>query len=71
SPFVYGVLEDTYRDNLSIDEGVDIAIRAISTSLQRDAATGNGIDIVTITPDSGYVEMADEEVQKRIKKIKI
>ncbi|MEM2056026.1 MAG: archaeal proteasome endopeptidase complex subunit beta [Thermoplasmatales archaeon] len=71
SPFVYGVLEDTYRDNLSIDEGIDIAIRAISTSLQRDAATGNGIDIVTITPDSGYVEMADEEVQKRIKKIKI
>ncbi|MEL9914365.1 MAG: archaeal proteasome endopeptidase complex subunit beta [Thermoplasmatales archaeon] len=71
SPFVYGVLEDTYRDNLSIDEGVDIAIRAISTSLQRDAATGNGIDIVTITPDSGYVEMADEEVKKRIKKIKI
>ncbi|MEM0138811.1 MAG: archaeal proteasome endopeptidase complex subunit beta [Thermoplasmatales archaeon] len=71
SPFVYGVLEDAYRDNLSIDEGVDIAIRAISTSLQRDAATGNGIDIVTITPDSGYVEMAEEEVQKRIKKIKI
>ncbi|MEM0128291.1 MAG: archaeal proteasome endopeptidase complex subunit beta [Thermoplasmatales archaeon] len=71
SPFVYGVLEDGYKESLSIDEGIDLAIRAISTSLQRDAATGNGIDIVTITPDSGYLEMAEEDVQKRIKKIKL
>jgi len=71
SPFVYGVLEDNYRDNMSIDEGIDIAIRAISTSLQRDAATGNGIDVVVITPEEGYKALADEEVQKRIKKLKV
>ena len=71
SPFVYGVLEDNYKDNLSIDEGIDIAIRAISTSLQRDAATGNGIDVVVITPEEGYKALPDEEVQKRIKKLKI
>ncbi|MGC8645686.1 MAG: archaeal proteasome endopeptidase complex subunit beta [Thermoplasmata archaeon] len=70
SPFVYGVLEDGYKENLSLDDGIDLAIRAISTSLQRDAATGNGIDVVTITPDSGYVELVEEDVQKRIKKIK-
>jgi proteasome beta subunit len=70
SPFVYGVLEDGYRENMSVDDGVELAIRAISTSLQRDAATGNGIDVVTITPDAGYVEMEEEEVQKIIKKIK-
>ncbi len=71
SPFVYGVLEDNYKDNLSIDEGIDIAIRAISTSLQRDAATGNGIDVVVITPEEGYKALPDEEVQKRLKKLKI
>lgn len=70
SPYVYGVLEDSYRDNMSIDEGIDLAIRAISTSLQRDAATGNGIDIVTITPGEGYKALPDEEVQKRTKKLK-
>jgi len=70
SPFVYGVLEDGYKENMSVDDGVELAIRAISTSLQRDAATGNGIDVVTITPDAGYVEMEEEEVQKIIKKIK-
>ena len=70
SPYVYGVLEDGYRDNMSRDEGIDLAIRAISTSLQRDAATGNGMDIITITPDEGYKELSEEEVQKRIKKLK-
>ena len=67
---MYGVLEDGYRDNMSRDEGIDLAIRAISTSLQRDAATGNGMDIITITPDEGYKELSEEEVQKRIKKLK-
>jgi proteasome beta subunit len=70
SPFVYGVLEDGYRENMTIDDGIDLAIRAISTSLQRDAATGNGFDIVTITQEEGYREMTNEEVQKRTKKLK-
>jgi proteasome beta subunit len=70
SPFVYGVLEDGYKENMSIDDGIDLAIRAISTALQRDAATGNGFDIVTITPEEGYKEFTVEEVQKRTKKLK-
>jgi proteasome beta subunit len=70
SPYVYGVLEDGYRDNMSFDDGIELAIRAISTSLQRDAATGNGIDLVTITEEEGYKAIPDDEVQKRIKKIK-
>ncbi|EQB64637.1 MAG: hypothetical protein AMDU3_IPLC00004G0215 [Thermoplasmatales archaeon I-plasma] len=70
SPFVYGVLEDGYEENMSKDEGIDLAIRAISTSLQRDAATGNGFDIVTITPEEGYKELTEEEIQKRVKKLK-
>jgi proteasome endopeptidase complex, beta component (EC 3.4.25.1). Threonine peptidase. MEROPS family T01A len=71
SPFVYGVLEDLYEDGITIDQGIDIAIRAISTSLQRDAATGNGIDIVTITSSEGYKQLPEDDVQKRIKKLKI
>ena len=70
SPFVYGVLEDGYEENMSKDEGIDLAIRAISTSLQRDAATGNGFDIVTITPEEGYKELTEEEIQKRVNKLK-
>lgn len=49
--FSYGVLEAKYKDNLTIDEGKDIIIKAISSSIIRDMASGNGIDIAIIKKD--------------------
>jgi proteasome beta subunit len=46
--FSYGVLEAKYKDNLTIKEGKQILIKAISSSIIRDMASGNGIDIVII-----------------------
>lgn len=48
SPIAIGVIEDGYREDMSVDEAVDLARRAISSSISRDAFTGNGIDIVVI-----------------------
>ena len=53
--FSYGVLEAKYKDNLSIQEGKKIAITAVKSSIIRDMASGNGIDIVIINKD-GLVE---------------
>ena len=66
SPYVYGVLEDTYKDNLSIDEGVNIAIRAITAAMNRDSASGGMISIAVITKD-GYKEISNEEIKNRKK----
>lgn len=49
SVFAIGVLEDQFKKNLSIEEGTKLAIRAIGSALKRDVATGNGIDVWTIT----------------------
>ena len=49
--FSYGVLEAKYKDNLTIDKGKDIIIKAISSSIIRDMASGNGIDIAIIKKD--------------------
>ena len=49
SPYVYGVLEDNYKDGLSASEGTDITIRALTAAMKRDAASGDGIDIAIIT----------------------
>ena len=49
--FATGVLEANYKKNMSLDEGVKLAVQALSTAMQRDIATGNGIDIMTITKD--------------------
>jgi proteasome beta subunit len=46
-----GVLEDSYRDDLSLDEGKDLIIRAMKSAIARDAASGNGIDLLIISND--------------------
>ena len=51
SPVAYGVLEENYRDDLTVDEAIDIAKRAIRTAILRDSATGDGIDVAVIGKD--------------------
>ena len=48
-PFVLGLLERQYNSEMSIDECVQLAVEAIKSSTQRDTASGNGIDVFTIT----------------------
>ena len=64
SPYVYGVLEDHYRDDIQIGPATDLAIRGVHTAMKRDSATGEGIDVAVITKE-GYAELADPEVEKR------
>ena len=70
SPYVYGVLEDHYREDIGISDGVDLAIRAVSAAMRRDAASGEGIDVATIT-NEGFVEFQDKDVEKRKAAMKI
>jgi proteasome beta subunit len=46
---------------MSIDEGLDLAIRSLNAAMQRDTFTGNGVNIFTITK-KGVVK----EVKKNI-----
>lgn len=48
SVFALGVLETQYRPDMSSEEGVKLAIKSISTALQRDSCSGNGIDVVVV-----------------------
>ena len=68
SPYVYGVLEDSFKDDLSTDEGVDIAIRAVSAAMGRDSASGNGIDIAVIN-EKEFKLITDDEIKQRKEKI--
>ena len=68
SPYVFGVMEDLYKDDITIGEGVDIAVRAITAAMNRDSASGGMIDIAVITKD-GFREIPEEEVKKRMEKI--
>jgi proteasome beta subunit len=70
SPFVYGVMEDHFKKDITVDDGVDLAIRGISAAIKRDAASGNGIEVATITK-KGFEVLDVKEVEKRITKMKL
>ena len=40
SPYVYGVLEDHWTDEIDVKNGIDLAIRAVNTAMRRDSASG-------------------------------
>jgi proteasome beta subunit len=49
--FSYGVLEAKYKDGLTIEDGKELVKKAITSSIIRDFASGNGIDIAIIYKD--------------------
>lgn len=51
SIFAYGVLESTYRENMSLDEAVELARVSLKTAMSRDSASGDGFDIFVIKPN--------------------
>ena len=63
SPMAYGVLEDRYMEKMPIDEGVELAVRALHNAMKRDSASGDGIDVVKITTD-GYIHVEDAEIKR-------
>ena len=50
-----GVLDSEYKKDISIEVARNLAVKAIKSSIQRDSASGDGIDLVIIT-DKGIQE---------------
>ena len=48
SVFAYGVLETHYRPDMLTLEAVKLAVKCINTALQRDSASGNGVDVIVV-----------------------
>ncbi len=67
SPYVYGVLEDHYKKDMSIKDGVDLAVRALSMAMRRDSASGGWINLATITKE-GFKRYTDKELEPFRKK---
>lgn len=44
-----GILEDSYKDGMTVEEGKKLAIKAIKSAISRDVRSGDGIDLLVIT----------------------
>jgi proteasome beta subunit len=53
---------------MTVDQGIDIAIRAIDAAKKRDSASGGLTNIAVITKD-GFKEISQDEIKKRIDKL--
>ncbi len=62
SPYMYGVLEDQFKTGMSKDQALSLAAKALLASAQRDAASGNGMDLAFITNETGFTQLSEEEV---------
>jgi proteasome beta subunit len=60
SPVAYGYLESEFRDDLKVEDGYKLAIRAIAAAIRRNAGTGDGINVVIIDKD-GFSELPKEK----------
>ena len=53
-----GVLEAEYKDDITVEQGKEMVAKAIRSAAERDAGSGNGVDILIIT-DSGASESSE------------
>jgi len=59
-PYVLGFLERQYKKGITIKEGIELAKESIKSSTQRDMASGNGMDIYSITKEGIKKEVSQE-----------
>lgn len=48
SPIAIGVIESEYSENLSEERAVELAVRAVRSSIKRDVFTGEAIDVAVV-----------------------
>jgi proteasome beta subunit len=46
-----GVIEDGYKEDMTMEEAKDLVVRAIKSAISRDVMSGDGIDFLLITKD--------------------
>ncbi len=65
SVMAYGVLETLFKEDMSLEEGIALGVKCINAAVQRDIASGEGLDVVTITKD-GVKKVMSKEFKTKI-----
>lgn len=66
SELVYGLLEQAYKKDIIVKDGIELAEKCISSAISRDVASGNGMDIYTIT-EKGVKKVLTKKVDMSLK----
>jgi proteasome beta subunit len=67
SPLAFGVLEDKFREGMTIEQALPIIVRAVNAAMKRDIASGNNYNIIVID-GKGYRELPDQQKKELLEK---
>ena len=60
SPVAYGLMEEEFHENLSVEDAKIIALRAVKAAITRNIGTGDGINIAILDKD-GFRLLTNEQ----------
>jgi proteasome beta subunit len=66
SPFAYGVLEDKFKEDSSVEEMLPVVVSAVDSAMKRDVASGDSFDVAVISKD-GFRELSPDEKKALLK----
>ena len=55
SPVAYGLMEEEYHENLSVEEAKILALRAVKAAITRNIGTGDGINLAILDKDGFHL----------------
>ncbi|MBN2422854.1 proteasome subunit beta [Candidatus Woesearchaeota archaeon] len=67
SMFAYGIFEAQYNKDITQEQAVELAVKAVNSAMKRDSASGEGIDVVVID-SSGVRKLMTKQLEIIIKK---
>ena len=67
-PVAIGILEESYRKEMTTDEAIPLAIKAVRSAIMRDTGSGEGIDVAVVTRKGAKI-LTDSEVREIMKRI--
>jgi len=65
---VFGLLEAMYKKSMNVKDGVDLAVKGINSAINRDAASGNGVIVYTIT-DKGVKKVLEKQFKPNLEEL--
>ena len=69
SPMAYGLLESEFKKDKSVQENLNMAVKAVKVAMERDSGSGNGINLATITEKEGFRQYGEAEVKKLVESL--
>lgn len=64
--FAFGVFDAQYKKDMTQEQAVDLAMKAVNSALQRDSASGDGLDVVLVNKH-GIKKLLTKDLSVKIK----